>query len=319
MFLGGKGMKDRLWVFAMLLAAIACPLLAHAGDATRCEEAYVALPAGAILDLLDPDAPGERRVRALQDYERLATMRECPEFGYTLGQLYRHGPELPGNLVGEDIAKAKELIQAMAMDGYLPAFADLAEMVMREGEHREAMLWTQVYLHLVRTVQRPGVDADDAQFMRTAYNGHLLTRAETVWRWQKPAVPRRRVTEDLNAWLSEHGASVHKRMTERQQGSDRRASAQDGPLPRVLARADDCRLILDPRIGAATVSWIVEVLPTGQMGRVVLENFVPRAGFVEGLRPCLQRYRFEPFAGEAPVTRRISLVYGSPEGAAIRR
>src|SRR5690606_14242056 len=119
---------------------------------------------------------------------------------------------------------------------------------------------------------------DDAHFRRTAYNGHLLTRAETVWRWQKPAVPRKRVPEDLNAWLSEHGASVRKRITERYQSSDRRASTQEGPLPRILARAEDCRLNLNPRIGAATGSWIVEVLPSGETGRVLLENFVPRAG-----------------------------------------
>ncbi|TWT23230.1 hypothetical protein FQY83_00810 [Luteimonas marina] len=313
-------MKDRLRVFAMLLAAVACPAFAGTADTARCEEAYAALPAGTILDLLDPDAPPERRTRALEGYERLADMRECPEFGYTLGQLYRHGSELPRNLVQQqDIPRAKELIQAMAMDGYLPAFADLAEMVMRHGEHREAMLWTQVYLHFSRTVLRPELDADRAHFMRTAYNGHLLTRAETVWRWQKPAVPRKRVAEDLNAWLSEHGASVRKRMIERYQGSDRRASAQEGPLPRVRAKAEDCRLNLDPRLGAATGSWIVEVLPSGQTGRVLLENFVPRAAFVETLRPCLADYRFEPLAGETPATLRISLLYGSPEGAAIRR
>ncbi len=304
----------------MLLVPLACFGNEPNETGADCELAYASLPQGAILDLLDPDAPRERRDAALQGYQRLAAMPQCPEFGYTLGLLHRHGPDLPGNLLPRDIQKARTWIRAMAEDGYLPAYADLAEMDMRNEAYRESMQWTQVYLHFVQNVQRPLADADTAQFQRSGYNGHLLTRAEVVWRWQKPSVPRKRVNEDLNAYLDAHGEAVGQRMRHRFEGRLARTSAQDGPNLRVRTGIGDCRLHERDRIGAATASWIVEVLPSGQTGRVVLENFVPSVAAADRLRSeCLSRYVFEPFEGDEPRTIRLSLVYGSSEGASFRR
>ncbi len=285
-----------------------------------CEAAYAAIPHDAILDLLDPAAAEDRRARALADYERLASIAGCPEFGYTLAQLYRNGEDLPGNLVERDTAKARALLLAMAEDGYLPAYADLAEMQMRAGDYREAMQWTQVYLYFVKTVRAPLLNPDDAQFNRAAYNGHLLNRAEVVWRWQRPAVPRRRVHEDLAAYLSANGKRVEQRMRERIAGRDARDSAQDGPGVRELTNPGECRLDVRDRVGAATASWIVEVLPSGEMGRVVLENFIPSISAVERIwEKCMVRYSFAPFEGERSRTKRLSVQFGSPEGASARR
>ncbi len=293
---------------------------AWSDEPVSCEALYQEIPHDRILDLLDPAAPSEHRVSVLEAYERLSKVDSCPEFGYTLGQLYRHGDELPGNLVGRDIERARPLIKAMAEDGYLPAYADLAEMEMRHGSYRKAMQWTQVYLYFVKTLKRPFMDADEAQYHRSAYNGHLLTRAEVVWGWQKPAVPRKRIREDFNAYLEAHGKAVEQRMRERMEGYHVRASAQNGPGLRLKTGMDDCRLLIKDRIGAATASWIAEVLPSGQMERVLLENFVPTVVAVDRLRQeCIARYRFEPFEGEQPRTVRLSVTFGSPEGAAIRR
>lgn len=311
------------WRWIPLWLALAMPLVCFADEGidgvVDCGEAYAAIPEGSILDLLDPDAPDDRRALALEHYQRLSTIKSCPEFGYTLGQLYRHGPDLPGNPLPRDIPKAHELIRAMAEAGYLPAYADLAEMVMRHGDPREAMKWTQVYLYFVRTVQPPLMNPGKAQFHRSAYNGHLLNRAEVVWTWQKPAVPRKRVVEDLNEYLGQHGTRVARLMRERLQGQHGSAASQEGRFPRVLKGADDCRITPIDRIGAATVSWIVEVLPSGEMGRVVLENFVPKAAVADKLGQCLQMFEFEAFDGTRPATVRIPLMYGSPEGASFRR
>ena len=294
--------------------------MAQLEASTDCEAAYTAIPQDAILDLLDPESPLDRRQQALEHYTRLAGMTACPEFGYTLAQLYRHGPDMPGNLVERDVERAEPLIRAMAEAGYLPAYADLAEMEMRHESYRKAMQWTQVYLHFVRTVEQPLRAADSAQFHRSAYNGHLLARAEVVWRWQKPALARKYVREDLNAYLAGDGKGVSRRIRERMEGVHARVSAQDGPDLRMVSDIGDCSLFQRDRIGAATASWIAEVLPSGALGRVVLENFVPSPGAADRLlRECVVRYRFAPFDGEQSRTVRLSVMYGSTEGASYRR
>lgn len=314
--------NSRGWLLlsAALVALSPGVVNAQAEAGTDCEAAYAGIPHDAILDLLDPDAAEDRRSSALAHYERLAGVAGCPEFGYTLAQLYRNGPDLPGNPLERDTPKAREFLLAMAEDGYLPAYADLAEMQMRAGAYREAMQWTQVYLHFVRKVKQPMLGPDDAQFNRAAYNGHLLYRAEVVWRWQRPAVPRKRVTEDLNVYLSTHGKQVEQRMRERHAGQLVRNSAQDGPGLRVLTDMGDCRLVVRDRVGAATASWIVEVLPSGRTGRVVLENFIPSVAAAERLwQECMVRYSFVPFEGGQSRTVRLSVQLGSPEGASARR
>ena len=288
--------------------------------AVSCNAAYAALPYGTILDLLDPDAPTDRRAAALEAYQRLSTMEECPEFAYTLGQLYRHGPDLPGNPLPQDVPRARELIRPMAEAGYLNAFADLAEMEMRHANSRETMKWTQVYLHFMQTVKLEHADADQRQYQRSAYNGNLLARAALIWKWPVPALPRRLVREDLDADLAGgNGDRIAQRMRERSQGRHLRPSAQEGVPVRMANDPGTCYVRQVARIGAASAAWIVEVLPSGETGRVVLENFVPNPEVTEVMKQCLLRVRFAPFEGTEPVTFRYPMVMGSNEGASLRR
>lgn len=297
--------------------AVADPVAAVA-DAI-CEREYQALPYGTILDLLDPEAPPERRASALEAYQRLAAMKECPEFAYTLGQLYRHGPDLPGNPLPQDVPRARELIRPMAEQaGYLNAFADLAEMEMRHANARETMMWTQVYLHLVQRVRMDDADPDERHYQRSAYNGHLLARAELIWRWARPVLRRKMKEEDFNAYLAGHGDIVERVRAYEQGYSHRRHSAQN-PGVRVTNDPGTCYISDIDRLGSASAAWIVEVLPSGEKGRIVLENFVPNAKVTEELKACLLRLEFAPFGGTTPVTFRYAAVMGSGEGASMRR
>lgn len=311
------------WHLTLFLTILLAPLECLATErvpASTCEEAYAALPHGTILDLLDPDAPEDRRSAALSAYQRLAGMQACPEFGYTLGQLYRHGPYLPGNPLPQDVDRAAGLIRPMAEDGYLQAFADLAEMYMRHAQPREAMKWTQVYLHFSLKLQAafPG-GGDAVQYNRSAYNGNLLARTETIWKHlAQPPLPRRLVKEDLNAYLDEHQTEVFARMLERRQGLRGLTSAQEGGPAWLANDPGECYL-MERKYGAGSAAWIVEVLPSGSTGRIVLENFVPSPALADELRTCLSRYEFAAFDDTRSATVRISMVFGSPEGASIRR
>lgn len=315
-------MDRRCWGVLVALA-LSVPMHGRTAEPSpalaSCSDAYDALPPGSILDLLDPDAPPDRRASALAAYERLALRVDCPGFGYTLGQLYRHGPYLPGNPVPQDLAKARRLIRAMAEDGYLPAYADLAEMEMRHANAREAMKWTQAYLHFTRAIGQEHLDdADALQFQRSAYNGNLLARVELIWKWAKPRLPRKLKREDLQAYLAGHGAQVARRMRERAAGMHVQAWAQDAAAVRVANEPEPCYVKLDG-IGAASAAWIVEVLPSGETGRVVLENFVPNAEATRELEACLMKRRFTAFDDDRPRTARFHIVAGSTEGASLRR
>ena len=325
-----------IWI--SLVAGMLVPLAGHAADdptqaveaahaagpaeaaaGTICEREYQALPQGTILDLLDPDAPDDRRASALAEYERLATITACPEFAYTLGQLYRHGPDLPGNPLPQDVPRARELIRPMAEQaGSIDAFADLAEMEMRHANARESMLWTQVYLYLVQEVRMQGADAAERHYQRSAYNGNLLTRVELIWNWSKPLLPRKLKNEDFQAYLAEQGNLLQRVRAYEEGTAHRRISAQN--LGVAASNAPDRCYIRDlDRLGAASAAWIVEVLPSGATGRIVLENFVPNATVTEEIKKCLTRYEFAPPGGTTPVTFRFSSVMGSREGASFGR
>lgn len=312
---------------ALMIGLMAAFLLiavprANALDDTgsTCETAYAALPNGTILDLLDPQAPTDRRAAALAAYQRLASMKQCPEFGYTLGQLYRHGEYLTGNPLPQDVAKARELILPMAESGYLPAYTDLAEMEMRHANTREAMKWTQVYLYFVDRILVAGnKDADDVQYQRSAYNANLLGRVEFLWRHFPPSLPDRLINEDLNAYVRDHGDDVMRRMRERQEGLHLRASAQDLLLPYTITKSSAQYYNLIDDLNAASASWIVEVLPSGEIGRVVLENFVPNEAVTQQIKSVVTRYKFAPLDGQLSKTVRISIVVGNPESRELNK
>ena len=318
-------MTSAIWTLTCVVVAFVLPQMAIAQDQAvpgapaqgdTCEVAYKAVPQGGILDLLDPKAPSERRQAALSAYQTLAAKRECPEFGYTLGQLYRHGEYLPGHLVPQDIEKARALILPMAESGYLPAFADMAEMEMRHANPREAMKWTQVYLHFVDKVTMPALDNGYDTFMqRSAYNGNLLARSELIWHYARPSLSRKLVRQDLDAYLAANGAQVEQRMRARRA----RTSAQDGGPTHVTSSGEQCYVSAVDRIGAGAAAWIIEVLPSGETGRIVMENFVPKPSVADELATCLVNYRFAAFQGSTPATIRITMTMGSSDGATIKR
>lgn len=296
-----------------LLAAFDCLAGEGAGTHTTCAEAYGPGYQSSTLDLLDAGTPADRRAAALEGYLRLSALPHCMTDIHTLGQAYRHGPELPGNLVPQDTARARELLLQVAEAGRLSVYADLAEMALRQGDAREAMQWTQVYLYFVKNVEKEFLDKEDARFTSAGYNGNLLLRAERAWRKTRPRLDRKLIEADLSDYVQQSGREVRDRI--RTDFTERRERVSEEAGSEVRARsAGRCEPEGMRGIDAAAVVYIVEVLPSGEIGRVLPESFFPDPVAAEKLAHCVHTYAFEPFEGEQPRTVRIPVVFGYAPG-----
>lgn len=304
-----------IWLMLSVALLAASPCRAdESGDVhPDCDEAQGDGHENSILDLLDPDAPTGRRAQALEGYQRASAIAHCTEYGYTLGQLYRHGPDLPGNMVPRDTAKARELLVASAEAGLMDAYASLAEMALLDGDAREAMKWTQVYLYFVKNVQKSFMDTESVRFYSAGYNGDLLMRVERAWRGAQPKLNRKVIAEDLSGYIKQHKEQVATRVRENMAESNEAlvAGLDDGLR---LKSVGTCPPMSLAGIGGATVVYIVEVLPSGEIGRVLPESFSPTPAVVKKLAHCARVSEFEPFDGEEPRTVRIPVAYGYERG-----
>lgn len=305
------------WSWVGLLAALAVTFVCHAdeGDGVRpkCNDAYGPGYRTSVLDLLDPATPADRRAAAVEGYLRASALAHCTGYMHTLGQLYRHGPELPGNLLPQDTAKAHDLLLRSAEAGHMSAYADLAEMALREGDAREAMKWTQVYLYFVKNVEKTFLDRERARFHSAGYNGDLLLRAERAWRKARPRLDRKLIGEDLSGYVTqdreEVAEHIHDRMTKTREGMT--TATQSAPQVKSVGA---CKPAGMRGISAAMVVYVVEVLPSGRIGRVLPESFSPDPVVVERLAHCARVYEYEPFDGERPRIVRIPVMYGYSRG-----
>lgn len=301
-------MKLGTWWLTLLLCL--GPMGAHAGDGPDCEAAYQKVD---LLDVYDASVAPDRRKRALVAMGEASA--HCAETAYSLGLLYRHGPDLPGNLVERDTGRARELILSYAEEGFLPAYADLAEMALREGQAREAMKWTQVYLYLL-TRHSERFDRNGGGFDRSGYNADLLRRADAAWNRQKPAVNRRAISTDLTEYLASREASIAQKLTEHE-ADMRKLEAGKGDL-RFKRIKGECSVDLGRSISGAYAMYLVEIQPDGHISRVALENFAPSPVAGERLKRCASMYEFEPFADTAPKVGRIPVVYGYHYGPRLK-
>ena len=174
-----------LGAFCFVMGAPArCACAGGNTDAT-CEAAYASLPPGTRSStcLTLQAATGARcggtgRLPAT----RCGNAPHRPEFGYTSASCIATAYTCRATW-SQDIAKACTLILPVAEAGYPPAYADLAEMEMRHAQAREAMKWTQVYLHFVDEVLLEGARWRCAPVpTRPPYNGNPLNRVELIWR-----------------------------------------------------------------------------------------------------------------------------------------
>jgi hypothetical protein len=299
----------------LLMSVLLLPCgIAHAGESEP--ECDADLTDASILDAYDTNAAMPQRQRAVQYLIDVAP--RCAVGGYSAGQLYRHGDRLPGNLLARDSEKAQQLIRASAENGYLFAYADLAEMALAEGRTREAMQWTQVYLYFV-VHHSEKFDRASGSFTRSGYNGDLLARALRAWRAAKPRLEQTLIKDDLNDYLRGHEATVAERLRAHEAAAIKVGTPTSGETEklRVVAVKGGCDMDLGS-VSSAYATYLVEVQPSGSVSRVVLENFSPTAEAAMRLRKCAQVYTFGSFKGSRAQVARIPVIYGFPGGPSLR-
>jgi hypothetical protein len=296
-------MRKWLWVLLSCL----CFTHAHAESSPgECTDDALSYDLFAILD-----SEADPAIRT-EHLRRLTAQQHCEGAKRSLGLLYRHGPDLPGNLLARDGAKARELLLGDAEAGYTITFADLAEMALAEGQAREAMKWTQVYLYLVK--QRAAFRTKGEMLERSGYNADLLLRAQRAWRAARPRLAQGLVVADLNAYLDGRETAILAAINARDAKAARAGSGQpDTGVPRVR-KTNSCDGVVLREAGYA--SYLVQVLPDGRVARAVVENFSPSPAVAEALRTCTRAYEFHPFDGPEPEVVRIPVFYGYYTGRA---
>ena len=261
-----------------------------------------------IIDLLHPDTPQAPRLAASQRLHAAAQDQSCPYARYLLGTLLRFGPELPGNAVEKDPARAEELLEPYARLGHIWAYSDLAELALAQGDSVSAMKWTQVYLYFAT---RHGEALED--FDRTGYNANLLLRADRAWRKaRRPAGMT--VNTVLGEYLSVHRDSVSAAMRQKRAEIARNGSASgdtsvaDAPL--VIKRRPPPVSERDFRMEPGYAVFLLEILPSGQVNRIVAESFAPGPEQMRKLRALVEGFEFQPFDSPEPRVARVPAQYG---------
>jgi hypothetical protein len=244
-----------------------------------------------VMDVLDPAVDAARKSQPLGAMQSLAAAG-CGDAAWVLGNLYRFGPELPGNPLPRDASRAGNLLEQAGLAGVEAAYRDLAELALADGRPRDAMLWTHVSLWL------HNIDSVEKRKTAHGYDADLLRRVTRAWRAAR--LPNAQIQPLLDAYLGEHGAGIL--------AARRGVAGLRAHRPR-LALAESPRVHpgdIGPRSGY--VMFRVEAKPSGEVTRTVVESYGPTAEVVERLRPLVKDLRLVPFDATESITGTLPIV-----------
>lgn len=134
---------------------------------------------------------------------------------YVLGSLYRLGDRHPAQLLGRDESRAALYLSNAAVQGWVIALAAMAELRLDQGNAREAIVWTQLYIHYdaIRAADYPV--APDS---RRAYAASLLHRCSQKLTLDEALADA--IDADVAAFVDRHGASMETGNTDRQEADE---------------------------------------------------------------------------------------------------
>lgn len=284
-------MRRLLVVGLSLLLLVLANNLAWAED-TPCR----GITAAEQFALLEPNISSVNKQALTDRLIQEASAPHCADVGYMLGMMYRYGADLEGNPVAKDPVKAQVLIERYAREGYIHAYADLAEMHLEARNARDAMLWTQVYLYFVTRHGEKQLNLDQ----RHGYGALLLASAYALAQKSDVGVSKKALGQLLDSYLKPHLQEVLQNL------GKERAVVQESGLKIKSTRTQS----IPGLPSASRAVLLMEVLPSGTVNRIVTISYSPTPEAGRALKNWAAGMLFEPFEGAEPRYLRLPMEAG---------
>ncbi len=284
-----------LWLPSLILFACMSAQASPAEEASPATAAAIE-PEPRDVDLsilLDPDAVYMARVAELNMLKRNAKSGHHASI-CTLGRLALLGPRHPAELPRFEYGDAKSWINRCVLGGDLDAMLVMAEAEIAERHGLEAMIWMQSYLKLAATL------APDLLESAAPYKAGILARIERLYRSDRPS--NEEVLEYVAGFLDGYGERISKAHGEG--GNAKWLPLPTGERPEMKSRGPSLsgrftRDMTDAEDELTYAVFIVEVDPSGKVGRVLVLESWPDADAARSLKSYAQSRRYNEVAGDA--------------------
>ena len=236
--------------------------------------------------LLDANASTAERQAALDQYKKDALAGDIAA-QYFIGNLYRLGDKLPGNIVASDPDQAFRYLSNAGAHGFIIAMAKTAELELDLKKPYEAMLWAQLYGHY-EGYGDAKVNAANHRPRTGGYYANLLHR--TYAAFGSDAKQTQAMQADLQAFIDQHDAEIHAGMV---LGRDARV-AQEGsrPAPQKI-NFSSLKLGLAAHAQDDLGEFVVAFSADGKAKRVFLFDCTPDITMGPELSSAMLRVRAE--------------------------
>lgn len=203
---------------------------------------------------------------------------------YVVGSLYRLGHKHPAKLTQADIEKAKTLLSNSAVRGELNAMAGMAEILLSEGDAREAIVWAQALNHYQHTEAKI---VGREIFGDRAYVASLLQRC--IDRLGRDKELLASVDSDVADFVRQHDKRIREHI------------AAGHRMPTRLFRTSDARkitLTIPPRRSSGIGSepgkaiYLAGVNASGGIAKLLIIDSLPNDTFASAMFATVHRTRF---------------------------
>jgi hypothetical protein len=239
--------------------------------------------------LLDANAPAAERHAALDAYKKDALAGDIAA-QYFVGNLYRLGDRLPGNIVGRDADQAFRYLSTAGGHGFIIAMAKTAELELELKKPYEAMLWAQLYGHYEGYGDTKVNEANHRSRVGGYYAG-LLRRAYAAL--GSDEAQTRAMQSDYQAFVNQHDADISAGMA---LGRDARTPVEPGKAPRAPQKLNfgSVKLGMPQHAQDNLGEFVVAFDAHGKTKEVLLFDCAPDLGIAADARDALRRAEAEP-------------------------